>query len=137
MGSEHVDIWELRYRDLEQQIEYLLINIADSLSSQQIVPTASVVETDSGTREPKILKVVKSSSHDQAYVYCVANGSNMEYRFEFFANKQSVQDSGFTRLNSAVINNEFFGEVDTCRVTVKADQSGKRRELTAHREIKW
>jgi len=136
--TNNENLWQLRYRDLERQMEHLLINVAASMKAlekdEPPVSTSRVAETGS---KPKILKVVKVGHAEAPYVYCVANGANMEYRFEFFANKQLVQDTGYMRPNSSVIKKENIGITDSCRVTVKADFNRKRREVTAYSDIKW
>lgn len=145
MNQDRNGVWERRYRDLEQQFEYLLLNVAESM---KVLERTSQKSESSKSRSdirgskvvgfpPEILKVVKSTNWDESYVYCVANGMNMEYKFEFFSNKKKVQDTGYTRLNSSTIDKRNIGVVDTCRVWVKSDYNGKRHELTRHSELSW
>ena len=136
MNDRPMDIWKQRYRELERQFEFLLLNVAKSMS---VLEEGKTDGSDSVGEEPeaKILKIVQGASSDGAFLYCVANGSNMEYRFEFIADKDIVQDTGFQRLNSSVILPEYIGLVDVCRVTVKSDSKGTRREITAHKRLNW
>lgn len=138
MTADNDDIWQRRYRDLERQIEHLLINVAASMKAlEKDKPQVSKPPVSENGTRPKILKVVKVGHAESPYVYCVANGANMEYRFEFFSNKQVVQDTGYIRLNSSIINRENTGITDSCRVTVKADFNRKRHEIKAYSDIKW
>lgn len=137
MPDKTEEIWKWRYRELENQFEYLLINVAEVLEGREAPKSKEQSRPSIELAKPKILKVVKTSKGSESYVYCVANGNNMEYRFEIFGNKQLLQDTGYTRLNSSEIQPEHFGKADTCRVSVKSDYNGKRHEHTAHTQIKW
>lgn len=138
MTAHNGDIWQQRYRDLERQIEHLLINVAESMKALETdKQPASNSPVEENANRPKILKVVKVRHAESPYVYCVANGANMEYRFEFFANKQVVQDTGYLRLNSSIIDSANRGIADSCRVSVRADFNRKRHEITAYSDIKW
>lgn len=132
------NVWARRYRHLEQQFEYLLLNVAESMQAWEERVDGSLPSKATVTGpEPRILKIVKATEVGRSYVYCVADGSNMEYRFEVFAKKERVHDSGFSRLNSVDIGPHLVGKTDECRVTLRADFQSRRHELTAHSQLKW
>lgn len=85
-------LWERRYRYLETQLEAVLRYTQRRMA--QLEEESAMAA--SGAAEPHI-RDLAAGDH---VVFCTADGIDLEYRFFVTLGRQTLHDTGFTRLNS-------------------------------------
>lgn len=80
-----------------------------------------------------IRKIVRAKSDGADIVYCVADGANLAYSFEFFVAEKSILRTQPSRLNSHHLPPVDTGTPIKCRVTVTSYADGSTTHVT--REI--
>lgn len=124
-----VNIWELRYRDLEQTLEQMLLKFGQTLSQLEARSTRSPSQF-------KIRKLTRTCQSGQDLLCCVADGENLEYRFLFFNNGESDlgSETPFQRSNSFPITEELIAHTVRCRVEVRSNLPGLEQQVLS-REV--
>lgn len=108
-------IWQQRYSALEEQVEHMLIAVAS---------TATEDSETAPAKKATIRKLAEAEFEGHRIVYCVADGENLGYSFEFARSGDTILETKLSRLNSHAIPVVSPDNSLTCRVTVTSFTNG-------------
>jgi len=111
--KSHEESWKTRYYQLESTLEQALLGFEKVLSQLESTPAGPEQPT------PHIYKVARVVFNGTKALCCIANGSNLEYQFEFFNEARPVHTVSFQRSNTAIIP-DGTNRPTRCRVSTKS-----------------
>lgn len=129
------DLWEARYRDLEATLTQILQNFALVLDNKDRASTPhqqTSYSAGSIADSLKIRSVVVTTIEGTGVIYCVADGANLEFKFELLSAGQPVTVTEFGRPNCIRLPRH---PVDECVMTVRSNATGQTS--TVRRTVKW
>lgn len=120
------DIWECRYRELERQLQYMVMHTAAVMQTNE--------EEGLGARlvTVRIRKVLVNHLPEGVEVICVADGENLDYTFTVIGDDGESDLKRDVRNNSVVILRTLAGG-EHVRVTVRSHRDGQT--ISATREL--
>lgn len=113
LGQDERNIWEKRYRELEETLTAIVRTAGDTMKS---------LDSTDGD-EFSLRKVVQHDVMGVKYLTCVADGSNLEYSFTFRRGGVRVCGTKYQRSNSIRVAEGKDRGADECVVVVKTNNA--------------
>lgn len=105
--------WKARYRELEQTLEVILQSVSDVFEQLEKPPVVRdfCIRTVTTTKR----------SENSIRIICVADGSNLEYRFSPEKNGKALGRPAFQRSNSFTVQSKDLQDWDAVTVAVRSN----------------
>lgn len=109
---EEREIWRARYRELEKQMHFMMLQTAEALETQR-----------PAQRDPRLrIRKLYIAKQPRGVIICVADGENLDFRFILSNEDGTVLDTGFQRQNSTLLPTDV--RIATVQVEVRSHNGG-------------